>query len=334
MATTPRAAIIGLSGPALTAGEAALLRAERPVGVILFGRNVSDPPGVRALTDAVRDILGDATPILVDQEGGRVARLRPPHWPRFPAAAHFEGWSSARAAASAALMGSACAAVGLDVVCAPVLDLRVPGAHDVIGDRAYSTDPEEVARLGAAAIDGLLVAGCQPVIKHVPGHGRATADSHHTLPRVTASADDLAADLAPFRAVCADGSRHLWAMTAHVTYDAWDDRLPATLSPTVIEDVIRGEIGFDGVLVCDDLRMGALRGLSGHLAADALGAGCDVVLHCSGILAETAFLLRDCPRLTDDAASRLHDARAAALAARPGARAPLLAAADPTARAA
>ncbi|WP_426957251.1 beta-N-acetylhexosaminidase [Muricoccus radiodurans] len=319
---TPRAAITGLSGPRLTVEEAALLREAPPAGAILFRRNVESPDQLRALTAEIRDLLGESAPILVDQEGGRVARLRPPHWPAFPPACVFEGRPAAEAAASAALLGAACAGVGLDVVCAPVLDLRLPGAHEVIGDRAFSAGPEEVARLGEAWIAGLMAAGCTPVIKHIPGHGRATADSHEALPRVEAGAAELARDIAPFRAVCTgNAGRHLWAMTAHITYAALDPDRPATLSPCVIERTIRGEIGFDGVLVSDDLMMGALSGLSNDLAAASLRAGCDLVLHCNGVLADTATLLRACPPLTDRAAERLAAARAAARAATPAARA-------------
>ena len=315
-----RAAVTGLSGLALTAEEAAVLRATPPAGVILFRRNVETPAQLRALTAAIREELGQDAPILVDQEGGRVARLRPPEWPAFPPASVFEGASAASAAANAALLGAECAAMGLDVVCAPVLDLRLPGAHDVIGDRAFSDDPAEVARLGEAWIEGLMAAGCIPVIKHIPGHGRATADSHLSLPRVEADAATLAADIAPFRAACArNAGRHLWAMTAHITYAALDPERPATLSPSLIERTIRGEIGFDGVLVSDDLTMGALAGLSETLAADSLAAGCDLVLHCNGVLEDTAALLRDCPPLTARAATRLATARALVQGARPAA---------------
>jgi beta-N-acetylhexosaminidase len=305
---TPRAAIIGLSGPRLTAEEAALLRDRRPVGTILFARNVADPEQLRALTGEIRDILGAEAPILVDQEGGRVARLKPPHWERFPAAAAFEHASEAALRANAELLGRTCRQAGLDVVCAPVLDLRLPGAHGVIGDRAFGGDPATVARLGAAFVAGLQAAGTIPVIKHIPGHGRALADSHHELPRVAAAAADLAADIAPFRALAGSGA---WAMTAHVLYEAWDRALPATISPAVIRDVIRGEIGFEGVLVTDDLAMGALDGASNDLAGAALAAGCDVVLHCTGRLSDTAALLSACPPLTDRTAERLAQARAA-----------------------
>jgi beta-N-acetylhexosaminidase len=303
-----RAAIIGLSGPRLTAEEAALWRRFPPLGAILFARNIQNPAQLRALTNDIRDVLGAAAPILIDQEGGRVARLKPPQWDAFPAAARFEGLPELAQRANAYLLGAMCHAAGLDVVCAPVLDLRLPGAHQVIGDRAFSAEPEEIARLGVACIAGLQAAGCIPVIKHIPGHGRAMADSHHELPRVGVGIAELAQDIAPFRALAASGA---WAMTAHVLYEAWDARLPATLSPVVIDRVIRGEIGFDGLLITDDLAMRALAGLANDLAATALSAGCDVVLHCTGMLEDAAALLPDCPVLSDDALRRLALADAA-----------------------
>jgi beta-N-acetylhexosaminidase len=291
----------------------ALFRRHRPLGAILFRRNVDSPAQLRALTAAIREELGAEAPVLVDQEGGRVARLRPPHWAEHPAPAVFEGLDAAAAEANAAILGAACADAGLDVVCAPCLDLRVPGAHSVIGDRAFAEDPAEIARLGAAWVRGLHSAGCIPVIKHIPGHGRATVDSHESLPRVSATAEALAADIAPFRDLAACGA---WAMTAHILYDAWDGARPATLSPEVIRDVIRGAIGFDGVLVSDDLAMGAMRGLSNDLAGAAISAGCDLVLHCTGVLEETAAILATCPPVSDAAARRVAAARAAMLAAR------------------
>lgn len=303
-----RAAILGVSGPRLTAAEAALWRKFPPVGAILFARNIQNPAQLRALTDDIRDVLGAAAPILIDQEGGRVARLKPPQWAAFPAAARFEGLPELAQRANAYLLGAMCHAAGLDVVCAPVLDLRLPGAHQVIGDRAFSAEPEEIVRQGVACIAGLQAAGCIPVIKHIPGHGRAMADSHHELPRVGVGIADLADDIAPFRALAASGA---WAMTAHVLYEAWDARLPATLSPVVIDRVIRGEIGFDGLLITDDLAMGALAGLANDLAAAALSAGCDVVLHCTGRLEDAAALLPDCPVLSDEALRRLAVADAA-----------------------
>ena len=303
-----RAAILGLAGPRLTSAEAALWRRCPPLGAILFARNIQNPAQLRALTNDIRDVLGAAAPILIDQEGGRVARLKPPQWEAFPAAARFEGEPELAERANAYLMGAMCRAAGLDVVCAPVLDLRLPGAHQVIGDRAFSAEPGEIARLGVACIAGLQAAGCIPVIKHIPGHGRALADSHHELPRVGAGIAGLAEDIAPFRALAGSGA---WAMTAHVLYKAWDAHLPATLSPTVIQRVIRGEIGFDGLLITDDLAMGALAGMANDLAGAALSAGCDVVLHCTGRLEDAAALLADCPVLSDAALRRLAHADAA-----------------------
>ena len=311
-----RAAILGIAGPVLTAEEAALFRRSPPVGAILFSRNIVEPGQLLALTAALREVLGEEAPILVDQEGGRVARLRPPHWPAFPAAAAFEG-DPEGAAANAARLGATCLGMGLDVVCGPVLDLRLPGAHSVVGDRGFSADPAEVARLGAAWIGGLRAAGCVPVVKHLPGHGRALLDSHLALPRIAATAAALEADLFPFQAACApDRGRGFWGMTAHLLYEAWDAACPATLSPTVIEGVIRQRIGFDGLLLSDDLAMKALSGPPSGLAVAALAAGCDVALHCSGDLAENAALLDTCPPLTEVAADRMADARAIALESR------------------
>ncbi|WP_240046857.1 beta-N-acetylhexosaminidase [Paracraurococcus ruber] len=305
--------MIGVSGPRLTAEERDLFRATPPLGAILFARNVVDPDQLRALTAELRDALGEAAPILVDQEGGRVARLRPPHWPEFPPAFRFAAGPEEAARANAALLGLACAEAGFDVVCAPVLDLRIPGAHEIVGDRSFGEDPAEVARLGRATAEGLQEAGCIPVIKHIPGHGRALVDSHLDLPRVAADRDALAMDCAPFAALAGSGA---WAMTAHILYEALDAERPATLSPLVIERVIRGAIGFGGVLVSDDLCMRALRGEPGALAAAAIGAGCDLVLHCNGVLAETAAALAGCPALSDTAEARLAAARDAMLARR------------------
>ncbi|WP_159997682.1 beta-N-acetylhexosaminidase [Roseomonas sp. 18066] len=306
----PRAAIIGLSGPVLLADEAALLRERRPLGVILFARNVQDPAQLAALTAAIRDELGEDAPILVDQEGGRVARLRPPHFPPFPAAGRFESLPAEAAQANATLLGLACADVGLDVVCAPVLDLRLPGRHSVVGDRGFGADPAEVARLGAAWVAGLQAAGTIPVIKHIPGHGRAMADSHLELPRVDVSLRELQADFAPFKALAGSGA---WGMTAHILFDALDDR-PATLSKKIIETVIRGEIGFDGLLLSDDLAMKALSGTPAALTAAVLAAGCDVALNCTGVLADSQAALAECPALTEAAQRRLAESRAATAA--------------------
>jgi beta-N-acetylhexosaminidase len=242
--------------------------------------------------------------MMVDQEGGRVARLRPPHWQRHPPAASLHGPRAAWL--SGALIGVDCAAAGFDVVAAPVLDLAIAGAHSVIGDRAFEGDSVAVGRLGRAFAAGLLAAGIQPIGKHIPGHGRARVDSHFELPRV--EANDLDADLLPF-ALNLDLP---WAMSAHIVYPGWDPALPATLSPTVIKAIIRRRIGFEGVLVTDDLAMKALSGVPADLARQALAAGCDVALYCSGDLAPTAALLESVPVLTVRAAERLAAARALA----------------------
>jgi beta-N-acetylhexosaminidase len=315
-----KAAIVGLAGPVLDADEAILFRRHRPAGAILFARNVWDPEQLAALTASLREVLPAHAVIAVDQEGGRVARLRPPHWRIHPAAARIGELDDRDPAAgeraawlTGALIGLDCAAAGFDVACAPVLDVRVPGAHEVVGDRAFSSDPDVVARLGRAMADGLLAAGVQPVAKHAPGHGRATVDSHLDLPRVGA-AQDLTADMRPF-ALCAALP---WMMTAHILYEGLDADWPATLSAAVIRTIIRGRIGFQGVLVSDDLAMNALTGSPGERAARAVGAGCDLALHCSGVLPETADALAGCPDITEATLGRLAAARGmAAQALRP-----------------
>jgi len=313
-----RAAVVGLAGPTLDAEEAALFRRYRPAGAILFARNVRDPRQVTALIASLRDVLPEHAVVAVDQEGGRVARLRPPYWRAHPPAARlgaaFDRDEAAGARATwltGALIGLECRGAGLDVVCAPVLDLQVPGAHDVIGDRAYSADPDVVARLGRAMADGLLAAGVQPVAKHVPGHGRATIDSHLDLPSVEAG-QDLADDVRPFT-LCAGLP---WMMTAHILYLGLDPNRPATLSEFVIQRIIRGRIGFQGVLVSDDLAMNALSGSPGERAARAVTAGCDLALHCSGVLSDTADVLQGSPDIADAALTRLAAARGMAAAAR------------------
>jgi beta-N-acetylhexosaminidase len=308
-----KAAIVGIAGPELSDDEAALFRAQPPSGVILFARNIRTPAQLRHLTASLRRMLPQGAVLMVDQEGGRVARLRPPHWRAHPPAAALGALfdrhpvAGLRAAwLTGALIGLDCAAAGFDVVTAPVLDLGIPGAHAVIGDRALAHASPVVARLGRAVAAGLLAAGIQPVCKHAPGHGRAQVDSHLALPRV--EANDLDADLLPF----ALNTDLPWAMSAHIVYPAWDSVLPATLSPTVIKAIIRGRIGFEGVLVTDDLAMKALSGTPADLARQALAAGCDIALYCSGELAPTAKLLAQCPGLTAPAATRLAAAHALA----------------------
>jgi beta-N-acetylhexosaminidase len=288
-------AIIGLSGARLTFLEADCLRAFAPLGVILFARNIADPAQLASLIAAVRACLPHGALLMVDQEGGRVARLRPPHWRAHPPARALPGPRAAWL--TGALIGLDCAAAGFDLVAAPVLDVGSPDGHDVIGDRAFSHDPERVAEMGAAFAAGLLAAGLQPIGKHAPGHGRARADSHLALPVL----DDVSpADLVPFVA-----NRALpWLMTAHIRYTA-QDMLPATHSAAIVGRTIRGAIGFDGVLVTDDLAMQALSGTPGARAAAALAAGCDVALHCSGVLAETRDVLAAIPDATPACLARL-----------------------------
>ncbi len=308
-----KAAVVGIAGPGLLDAEAALFRGVPPAGVILFARNIHDPAQLRALTQRLRDTLPSAAVIAVDQEGGRVARMRPPHWRAHPPAAtigQLPRLAGLRAAwLTGALIGLDCAEAGITVACAPVLDLHVPGASDVVGDRSFGGDPAAVAALGAALAAGLLAAGVQPVAKHAPGHGRARVDSHLDLPSIPAeqSLDD---DIAPF-AACAGLP---WMMTAHLRYHGLDSERAGTLSPAVIGQVIRGRIGFQGVLVSDDLAMRALSGTPGALACAAIAAGCDLALHCTGALDDSAEVLRRVPDASGPALSRM--AAAQALAAR------------------
>jgi len=283
-------AIFGLSGETLTDGERAFFAEARPAGFILFGRNCVGKAQLRRLTDALREVSGRAdVPILIDQEGGRVARLGPPEWPAFPAAARFGALyrkapiSAIEAARVNALaIAMTLAEAGINVDCAPLLDLRREGAHDVIGDRALGSEPMQVAALGQAVLEGLEAGGVCGVVKHMPGHGRARADSHFELPIVDADALALAEDMAPFAALAGAPM----AMTAHLLYPAWDSERCATLSPTVIGEVIRGRIGYDGLLMTDDLAMAALSGPLGERARAAIGAGCDLVLFGSGRIEE------------------------------------------------
>lgn len=306
----PAAAIYGLSGPRLEGRERAFFRAADPLGFILFARNCLDEDQVRALILELKECLGrDDVPILIDQEGGRVQRLKPPRWRAAPAGAKFAALATRAeddaveaAWLNARLLASELAALGITVDCAPVLDVPVPGAHDVIGDRAYGTTPDRVALLGRAVCAGLLAGGVLPVLKHVPGHGRAGVDSHASLPVVDAPRDLLErTDFAPFRAL-ADMP---WAMTAHVVYTAIDGAAPATTSKRVVAEVVRGWIGFDGVLVSDDLCMRALAGTPAERATAALAAGVDVVLHCNGDLAEMEAIAAATPRLGEAALRRL-----------------------------
>ncbi len=311
----PSAFITGLAGPDLLGGERAFLRETRPAGIILFARNCVAHDQIRRLVgDSLAAIGSDHALVLIDQEGGRVQRLRPPLGRTLPTAAAFGALYAAdpqEACAFAALAARQTAAdlraLGINTNCAPVLDLPVAGAHDVIGNRAYGTTIEQVVALGGAVAAGLMAGGVLPVIKHIPGHGRATADSHHALPVVgTARAELETTDFAPFRALA-----HLpAAMTAHVLFTAIDDARPASTSPIVTADVIRGDIGFGGLLMSDDVSMKALGGSFGDRATAVLAAGSDVVLHCNGNMAEMEAVAAACPALVGPALARLEAATA------------------------
>jgi beta-N-acetylhexosaminidase len=283
--------IAGCAGLELTSAEVAFFRETQPWGLILFARNVDTPDQIKALTSSFRDIVGRAdAPVLIDQEGGRVQRMRPPHWRTYPPgrayAALYQqdpvaGLKAARAVYR--LLAQDLAEAGINVDCVPVLDVPQPGSHEIIGDRAYGMTPEQVALLGRAAAQGLMDGGVLPVIKHIPGHGRAFADSHLELPVVDASRAELeSVDFPPFAAL-ADIPM---AMTAHVVYSALDPDNCCTLSATVIGEVVRGQIGFDGLIMSDDLSMKALKGSFRERGERALAAGCDVLLHCNGNMAE------------------------------------------------
>jgi beta-N-acetylhexosaminidase len=300
--------ITALEGLELTAAEAAVLAAARPCGIILFARNIADPAQVRRLTGAARDAVGEDILVLIDQEGGRVRRLRPPHWRDLPCAAAYArlyGEAPADACRAARLAAQLTAAelrsAGINTNCVPVLDVPAPGSHDIIGDRAYGATPEQVAALGRAVAEGHMAGGVLPVVKHVPGHGRALADSHLELPVVTAPLDQLErVDFAAFRP-CADLPA---AMTAHVVYTAVDPGRPASTSPRVIAEVVRRSIGFDGLLMSDDLGMQALTGSMAERTKAVLAAGCDVALVCSGDLADTEAAAAVAPALTGAALAR------------------------------
>lgn len=305
-------AVYGCAGQALTAEERAFFADARPWGFIVFARNIADPTQLRALVEALRETVNDpAAPVLIDQEGGRVARLKPPHWKARVTAAHFGALhakdpETAREAAylNARLIAAELALLDINVDCVPVLDVPVEGADDVIGDRAFAREPSVVIDLGRAAIEGMLEGGVLPVMKHVPGHGRAMADSHRSLPRVTEDTELLSAtDFVTFRSL----NHCPIAMTAHVIYEAVDARRPATTSPKVIRDVIRGEIGFEGLLLSDDLSMEALSGPLSVRTKAALFAGCDLVLHCNGKLMEMREVAEEAKPL-DDVALRRADA--------------------------
>lgn len=307
-------AIYGMSGLALTADERAFFRESDPAGYIIFARNVESREQLRALTDSLRDLHGrDDVFICIDQEGGRVARMKPPVWAAYPPGEAFDRLydvapaSAIEAArANAHALGLDLAEAGITVDCLPLLDVRQPGAHDVIGDRALGCEPMRVAALGRAVLDGLGRAGIVGVVKHIPGHGRSACDTHKELPTVTASESELEADIAPFRTL----AQAPVAMTAHIIYSAWDSENPATQSPFVIGEIIRKRIGFDGLLLSDDLDMEALSGTIPERAERAVAAGCDIALNCWGRMDDMVGIAERLPALTDKGAQRLRRAMA------------------------
>ena len=304
-----RAFICGVSGQVLTPAETTFLAAQDPWGVILFARNIDMPDQVRALVEAIRGALGrpDA-PILIDQEGGRVQRLRSPHWREYPTAASLaeifrqsapDGLKAV--ALQSRLIAEELHDLGINIDCLPVLDVDTPKTHEIISSRTFGPDPAHVAALGRAAAGGLLGGGCLPVIKHIPGHGRGTADSHLSLPVVECGRNELKnRDFAPFKALASLPI----AMTAHVLYTSLDKEKPATLSKRIITEVIRDFIGFDGLLLTDDLSMKALDDTLGNLTAQSIAAGCDIALHCNGDMAEMTEVAANAPELSGKALVR------------------------------
>ena len=306
--------IFGLSGDRVTDDERAFFREADPAGYILFKRNIVDRAQLRALTDDLRQIAGrDDLAILIDQEGGRVSRMQPPEWPAFPPGGAFNAlydkapMSAIEAArANAEAIALTLSEVGITVDCLPLLDVRVPETHDAIGDRAFGNEPLRVAALGRAVIDGLRAGGVVGIVKHMPGQGRALVDSHLELPTVSASDAELEQDLAPFAAL----KNAPMGMTAHVVFEAWDKDRCVTMSPTVINDIIRKRIGFTGLLMSDDLDMKALKGGVPQLAADCVAAGCDVALNCWGRFDEMVAIANLLPEITSEARTRLDAAMA------------------------
>ena len=306
--------IFGLSGETLTSDERAFFADAQPAGYILFRRNIVDRAQVRALTDDLRALHGrEDLLIMVDQEGGRVARMQAPVWPSFPPGAVFDRLydiapSSAIAAAraNAHAIAVTLAEVGITVDALPLLDVRQDGASDIMGDRTFGAEPMRVAALGRAVIEGLAKGGVAGIIKHMPGHGRAMVDSHHELPIVTASEEELAIDLAPFQTL----KDTAIGMTAHVVYAAWDPDLPASLSASIIDTIIRQRIGFDGLLMSDDLDMKALNGSIPELAAGVVAAGCDLALNCWGRMDDMMGIADLLPDISDRSRARLDRAMA------------------------
>jgi len=310
-----KAFISGCAGTSLSDGERAFFAEARPCGLILFARNCATPAQLRALTASFEEAVeSDEVLVLIDQEGGCVQRLNPPEWRKMPPARAYgllyaDDPEAAKAAAfaGARLIAAELHDVGITVNCAPVLDVPQPDAHGIIGDRAYSDDPDVVTALGRAVIEGYLAGGVLPVIKHVPGHGRAKVDSHLSLPRIDATEAELAAvDFRPFHAL-RDAPL---AMTAHVLLPCFDDRRPASVSPVIMGEVIRGRIGLKGLVMSDDIGMEALGGPIAERAAAVIAGGCDVALHCSGSLAEMHAVAGVIPPLVGASAERFARARA------------------------
>jgi beta-N-acetylhexosaminidase len=302
-------AIFGTTGLTLTGDERAFFREADPAGYILFGRNIENRAQVRALTDELRELQGrDDLFICIDQEGGRVARMRPPEWSAYPPGEVFDRLyqlAPATAIEAARVNAQALALdlyeVGISVDCHPPLDVRQPGAHDVIGDRAFGSEPMQVAAIGRAVLDGLGRGGVLGCIKHMPGHGRTTCDSHKDLPTVNASNEELKTDLAPFRAL-ADTPL---GMTGHLLFPTWDEENPATLSPTIISEIIRERIGFDGLLLTDDIDMEALSGSIPERSERAIAAGCDVVLNCWAKMDDMEGIAQRCGSMRAESVARL-----------------------------
>ncbi len=300
--------IFGMSALQLTIEEKSFFAEADPAGYIIFGRNIENRSQLRALTDSIRDLHGRTMPILIDQEGGRVARMKGPEWPAYPSGAAFDAlYQRAPISAIEAIRLNAQAIahdlheVGINVNCAPLLDVRCDNTVDAIGDRALGYNPQQVAALGKATLEGFDRCGVAGIIKHIPGHGRATIDSHMELPHVHASLEELEQDIAPFETL----SQSTMAMTAHIIYEAWDEKRCATMSPYIIEDVIRKKIGFDGLLFSDDLDMKALQGDKPQRAVDVVAAGCDIALNCWGRMPEMIEICQKLANISDNSKARL-----------------------------
>jgi len=312
MAMTP--AVFGIAGLSLTADEKAFFRDSDPAGYIIFGRNIDSKAQLRTLTNELRAMHGrDDLAILIDQEGGRVARMQAPLWPKFPAGEVFDKLydiAPATAIEAARLNAQAIAVtlneVGITVDCHPLLDVRQPDANNVIGDRALGSEPMRVAALGRAILDGLQRGGVVGVVKHLPGHGRTSVDTHKALPTVTASDEELELDLAPFQTL----NKAPMGMTGHLLFTAWDAETPSTLSKTVVQDIIRDRIGFDGLLFTDDLDMEALSGTVPERAERAQAAGCDIALNCWARMDDMTGIAERLVSMSEKTQQRLDDAMA------------------------